>query len=178
MKSLNLTFSDPARNLACDEAILRFCEEGEDGILRIWQPESYFVVLGYSNRMAQEVNVAACEENGIPIFRRFSGGGAVVQGPGCFNYTVVLKRESAAPLDLRESYGRVLTVHQKVLQKFTASAVEIQGISDLTVAGRKFSGNAQHRTPKSVLVHGSFLLSFDLTKIESLLRMPSRQPEY
>jgi lipoate-protein ligase A len=179
MKNLTLTFSDPAHNLACDEAILRLCEEGAaDEILRIWEAQTYFVVVGYSNRVETEVNVGVCEESGIPILRRFTGGGAVVQGPGCLNYTVVLRKESAANLDVRESYERVLSVHQKVFQTSTAAPVERQGISDITVAGRKFSGNAQHRSTDCVLVHGSFLISFDIALIEKLLRMPSRQPEY
>ena len=60
MKYLDLTFSDPASNLACDEALLELCENGEEnGILRVWEPDNYFVVLGYSNKVAREVNVAA-----------------------------------------------------------------------------------------------------------------------
>ncbi|HTN71202.1 MAG TPA: lipoate--protein ligase family protein, partial [Methylomirabilota bacterium] len=79
MKYLELTFADPARNLACDEALLELCEQKEaEGILRIWEPQTYFVVLGYSNKLATEVNVEACAERGMPVLRRFSGGGTVL----------------------------------------------------------------------------------------------------
>ena len=179
MKNVALVFVDPAHNLACDEAILRICEqERAADVLRIWEPENYFVVLGYSNRVETEINIAACRENGIPILRRFTGGGAVIQGPGCLNYTVVLKTTPAATVNIRESYERVLSVHRRIFQSLTAAPVEMQGISDLTVAGRKFSGNSQHRSTAYVLVHGTFLLSFDIKVIERLLRMPSRQPDY
>ncbi len=54
----------------------------------------------------------------------------------------------------------------------------INGISDLTSAGRKFSGNAQYRKSQAVLVHGTFLLNFDLSMIERCLQIPPKQPEY
>ena len=94
MKYLDLTFADPKHNLACDEALGDNFEAADGGeVLRLWEPADHFVVLGYSNRIAVEVNVGACEVRGIPILRRFSGGGAVVQGPGCLNYTLVLGNE-------------------------------------------------------------------------------------
>jgi lipoate-protein ligase A len=56
--------------------------------------------------------------------------------------------------------------------------VRVDGISDLTVGGRKFSGNAQYRKRTFVLVHGTVLLDFDLALMERYLRLPARQPEY
>ena len=84
MKYLDLTFAEPARNLACDEALLDFFEaqRPDDGILRLWQPENYFVVLGHSNHLSAEVAPSACAADEVPSLRRVSGGGAVLQGPG------------------------------------------------------------------------------------------------
>ena len=180
MKYLELTFADPASNLACDEALLELCEKNqEDGLLRIWEPERYFVVLGYSNKIASAVNVAACAAKGIPIFRRFSGGGTVLQGPGCLNYSLAVTNERLGiPADLTASYRFVLERHVKFCAGQGWEAVGIQGISDLTLNGRKFSGNAQHRKRLCTLFHGTFLLRFDMALIETLLQMPSRQPAY
>jgi len=180
VKYLELTFADPASNLACDEALLELCEKnGEDGLLRVWEPERYFVVLGYSNKMASEVKVAACQAKGIPIFRRFSGGGTVLQGPGCLNYSLAINNERLGiPADLTASYRFVLERHLKFCVDQNWEVVQIQGISDLALNGRKFSGNAQHRKRLCTLFHGTFLLSFDITLIETFLQMPSRQPAY
>ena len=180
MKYLELTFADPAQNLALDEALLDASEKDSDeGVLRIWEPQTYFIVLGYSNRVNKEVDVAACRENGIPIFRRFSGGGAVLQGPGCLNYTLVLKNPHAGVIgDIGEAYTTVLKRHQILFQRLLGKKVQIEGISDLAVDGQKFSGNAQHRRHRHVLVHGSFLLSLNLVLVEACLRIPSRQPRY
>ncbi len=99
MRLLNLTFPTPQENLACDEALLEKCEQGYDQeILRFWEPPSVFVVLGYSNSAGTEINQDACRSAGIPILRRNSGGGAVVQGPGCLDYALILRSGSEGPL--------------------------------------------------------------------------------
>lgn len=180
MKYVELTVSDPARQLACDEALLEACENSEDdGLLRLWEPENHFVVVGYSNKVSTEVNVRACEELKIPILRRFTGGGTVLQGPGCLNYSLALKNSSVGiPIDLTESYRFVLGRHRQFLRDCLSEPVEVQGISDLAIRGWKFSGNAQHRRRDCTLFHGTFLLDFDLSLIETCLPMPSRQPAY
>jgi lipoate-protein ligase A len=175
-----LTLSDPAKNLACDEALLELCERGgENGILRVWEPDNYFVVVGYSNKVSREVNVAACQELAIPILRRFTGGGTVLQGPGCVNYTLAVRNEFAGiPADLTHSYRFVLGRHLTALASYVAEPIEIEGISDLVTTGRKFSGNAQHRKRRCSLYHGTILLRFDIAVMEKFLPMPSKEPVY
>src|SRR5215472_16539217 len=94
MRFLDLTFRTPAENLACDEALLDWREEnsqsGEE-ILRFWESPEIFAVVGYANKIETEVNVPVCEAKKIPIFRRCSGGGTVLQGKACLNYAVVLR---------------------------------------------------------------------------------------
>src|SRR5476651_1134221 len=92
MKQLNLALPSPAENLAADEAVLDWCEAGAgEETLLFWEPRETFVVVGYANKVAAEVNVPACEAKGIPIFRRCSGGGTVVQMAGGLNYSLILR---------------------------------------------------------------------------------------
>src|SRR6266480_945364 len=99
MTLLDLTLPTPAENLACDEALLDAAESCSGGeVLRFWESPEYFVVVGYANKVATEVNVATCEARGIPILRRCSGGGTVVQGPGCLSYALVLSIADNAEL--------------------------------------------------------------------------------
>ena len=98
MQRLDLNLATPAGQLAADEALLDVCEAGGgDETLLFWEPRETFVVVGYANRVAAEVNVAACEAEGVPIFRRCSGGGTVVQLPGGLNYSLLLRIAETGP---------------------------------------------------------------------------------
>jgi lipoate-protein ligase A len=180
MKCLDLTFSEPAENLACDEALIQWCEQQRsEAVLRIWQPCQYFVAAGYSNRIALEVNQSACVADRVPVLRRCSGGGTVLQGPGCLNYALILPHdENECLADITRAYNFVLERHRRLFAILTGQTASIEGTSDLVVAGRKFSGNSQYRKRGWSLVHGTFLLQFDLSRIEQYLAMPSKEPAY
>jgi lipoate-protein ligase A len=179
MKYADITLPTPAENLACDEALLDWCEEGgADEVLRFWEPRNYFVVVGYANHLDKEVNLAACAAKQIPVLRRCTGGGTVVQGPGCLSYSLVLCIQEANLRNISTTNQFILEKHARVLSEFVGQPVEIAGQTDLTIAERKFSGNSQRRKRTHLLFHGTFLLAFDLPLIEQLLPMPSRQPDY
>lgn len=180
MKFLDHTFPSPEENLACDEALLDLCEEaGGEEILRCWEPRQPFVVVGYANRVSAEVNAASCEAHGMPILRRCSGGGTVLQAPGCLNYALVLRLETGGPLDTITGANRfIMRRNAQAVAEAIGRPVQVQGHTDLTLDGRKFSGNSQRRKRLGLLFHGCFLLDLDLTLVARCLRMPSRQPEY
>ena len=175
----DLTLPTPAQNLALDEALLHSVDSDPSrGILRTWSPDSHFVVVGRSNQVETEVNTEQCQAEGIPVYRRSSGGGAVVVGPGCLAFALALPLSA----DLRASGVNAVTqaVMQRVARKLETHlpGIEVCGTSDLVISGKKFSGNSQRWLRQSFLHHGTLLHGFDLTVIERLLRSPSRQPEY
>jgi lipoate-protein ligase A len=181
MKLLDLTLPWPAENLACDEALLDAAEAGAgDEVLRFWESRESFVVVGYANKVSAEVNVAACETHGIPILRRCSGGGTVVQGPGCLNYTLVLRITADGPLHSIGIANQFIMERNRaaIESLFRTFNLSIRGHTDLAIGGRKFSGNSQRRRKHFLLFHGTFLLNFDLAFISELLPMPSKQPDY
>jgi lipoate-protein ligase A len=180
MKYLDLTYHDAAQNLACDEALLEFFEqrEGCGDLLRLWQPNTYFVVLGHGNKWRDEVDASACAADGISILRRCSGGGTVLQGPGCLNYSLILRQNNIAGASVRAAFDFVLERHRHCLEPLIDIPVFSKGISDLTLGERKFSGNAQYRKRRYMLVHGTFLLDFDLRAMGKFLKMPTNQPDY
>jgi lipoate-protein ligase A len=188
MKRLDLTLRSPAENLAADEALLDWCEAGAgDETLLFWKPRDMFVVVGYANKVATEVNVAACEKSGIPIFRRCSGGGTVVQMPGGLNYSLILRITETGPT------RNITAANQFIMEKNRAaiaslfpnsqlpsanSLISVRGHTDLCLGEKKFAGNSQRRRKSFLLFHGTFLLNCDLAAISDLLRMPSLQPDY
>src|SRR5688572_12695490 len=92
MRLLHLTLPTPAENLALDEALLDWAEEenAEWEFLRLWESPVPMVVVGRSSRVHEEVYESACDEANVPILRRSSGGAAIVAGPGCLMYAVIL----------------------------------------------------------------------------------------
>jgi lipoate-protein ligase A len=175
-------FSPPstAGQLALDEALLNLREdEPGEGYLRFWEPPEPCVVLGRTNITEREVRLDRCQARGIPVFRRSSGGGTVVQGPGCLNFSLVLNTSADTRLtNAGATNDYVLEQNAGVLSTLTGETVRVSGFSDLTIGGRKIAGNAQRRRLRSLLFHGCILLDFDFTLIEELLPMPSRQPRY
>lgn len=181
MKRLELTLPSPAENLAADEALLDWCEAGAgDETLLFWEPRAAFVVVGYANQVAAEVNIPACEAKGIPVFRRCSGGGTVVQMPGGLNYSLILRIEESTQT------RNITAANQFIMEKNRAaiknaipqSRISIRGHTDLCLGDLKFAGNSQRRRKKFLLFHGTLLLDCDLALISELLRMPSAQPDY
>ena len=180
MNAVDLTFPTAEENLACDEALLDLCEEsGGLEILRFWEPRQHFVVLGYSNRYREEANLSACQERGVPILRRCSGGGTVLQGPGCLNFALLLKIQASGPLQNISAANRfILDRHRQTLQQLLGNPVSLQGATDLTLDGLKFSGNSQRRRRHWLLFHGTFLLNLNIPLMQDFLPLPHRQPVY
>ena len=176
---LDLTLPSPVENLALDEALLEDLEESENTpVLRLWESDCDFVVLGRSSRLSDDVFLHACRQDDIPILRRASGGGTVLQGPGCLSYALIL------PICLHEHLRDIRLTNSFVLQRVANAlsrwqpAIAVQGISDLTVNGCKISGSAQRRTRKAILFHGTILYQMDAQKISRYLKQPKRQPDY
>jgi lipoate-protein ligase A len=180
VKCCDLTLATPEENLACDEVLLDVCEAGSpDAVLRFWEPPRYFVVLGYGNHVGAEVNRDFCQRHDIPVLRRCSGGGTVLQGPGCLNYSLFLPLASSPSLQsISGTNDFVLERHQRALQALLRAPVEKSGFTDLTIGGLKFCGNAQRRKKNFLLFHGSFLLNADISLMQKALPLPSHQPEY
>ncbi|MEW6512111.1 MAG: hypothetical protein AB1428_14265 [Bacteroidota bacterium] len=172
--------SDPASQLACDEVLLAERERnGGDAVLRFWEPTSAFVVLGYTCDVAREVRIDACRARRIPLFRRTTGGGAVVQAPGCLNFSLIVPINSMP--DFATAGGTSAFIMRKsaeALQQLTPAHITLSGFSDLTVGTRKCAGSAQRRLQRFLLFHGSILLGLPLLLVEELLPLPSRQPAY
>lgn len=179
---LDETRDDTAENLALDEALLVVAEEHLTGpVLRLWQPSTFAVILGAAGQVEQEVERFQCERDGVPILRRSSGGGTVLIGPGCLNFTLVLPYPFAPGLEeILPSVRYILSRVKAALERLPplTNQLALEGISDLTCGGRKVSGNAQQRKRRYFLHHGTLLCGMDLGRVSRYLPVPSRQPAY
>lgn len=179
MHLLEATRPTVAEDLALDELLLLNAEAGRSGeVLRLWDPQDYAVVLGAGGVLRDDVIEDACRAETVPILRRASGGGTVMLGPGCLCFTLILRLDRAVELaGIRTSYAWILGNLAHSINEH-APGVTVAGISDLTWQGRKISGNSQQRKREHLLHHGTILYRFDLARLERLLKVPPRQPEY
>lgn len=180
MLYLEHTCDDPADDLALDEALLERAECGAAPaeVLRIWELRRPAVVVGRSSRLDVEVKRDACRRCGVAVLRRTSGGAAVVAGPGCLMYSVVLGYADRLPLRaVDEAHRFVLGRVLQAVRPFVPAA-RLCGTSDLAVGERKFSGNSLRCRREHLLYHGTLLYDFPLDLIETCLGTPPRQPEY
>ncbi len=180
IRLLDLTLPSPEENLALDEALLDRCDgDPQTEVIRFWESSCFFVVVGYANAVEMEVNLDYCRNRGIPILRRCTGGGTVLQGPGVLNYSLVLRVDRAPALQsVHGTNNYILDRHARAFATILDRPVTKEGHTDLAANGLKFSGNAQRRRKNALLFHGSFLLSLDLDLVEHALRFPSKQPDY
>ena len=188
MQRLELPPLSAAENLAADEVLLDRCEAGTgDETLIFWEPREPFVVVGYANRVAAEVNLAACAQKGVPIFRRCTGGGTVVQMPGGLNYSLILRITGNGPTRnitaanqfiMEKNRAAIEGLLRTINLQPSAAGLSVRGHTDLCLGERKFAGNSQRRRKNFLLFHGTLLLNCDLALISELLLLPSLQPDY
>jgi lipoate-protein ligase A len=180
MDLVDLTMPTPAENLALDEALLDEAEAGDEPreCLRLWESPQPIVVVGRNSQVATEVREDNCLRREIPILRRTSGGCAVVAGPGCLMYAVVLCYEHRPSLHmLDEAHRFVLGTLANALRPLVG-AVAHRGTCDLALGDRKFSGNSLRCRRRALLYHGTLLYDFPLALIGDCLAMPPRLPDY
>jgi len=179
MKLVTFHSRDPRELVAIDEVLLQKAEEGGIGeTLRFWEPEDIFVVMGRAKHVDKDCFADQCRKDEIDIIRRISGGGTVLQGKGCLNYSVILSYDSDA--DYRNVRGSYSAILNKISGYFLEREIKVEclPLSDLAIGGKKVSGNAQARKRRYFLHHGTFLHDFDLNKIPMYLKYPEQEPEY
>src|SRR3989338_3291843 len=121
-------------NILYDEVLFRLAEKEKAGeALRFWESPKLGIVLGRIGKVEEDINLQTVLKDNIPVLRRTSGGGTVLQGPGCLNYSLILAKDHDPQLnDLRKSYQVILNKIVSALQKLGINGM-FRPISDLAV---------------------------------------------
>lgn len=164
-------------HLAREWALFQAVENGTaDRLWLTWESPCPVVIVGLHSRLADHVIAGVCNEDGVAVLRRFSGGGTIVVGPGCLNYAVALSLVSFPWLaNVPASFNTILG---RIVGSMKIPGLRIAGGSDLALDGRKVSGNAQRRGRRALIHHGTLLYQFDSMLATRYLKEPDRQPEY
>jgi lipoate-protein ligase A len=156
--------NDPYFNMALEEYVIKSMDPSKEYFI-LWQNRPV-VVIGKNQNAIEEVNLEYVRKNDIAVVRRLSGGGAVYHDLGNVNFTYVVDYR---PEDFNsiERFARAVV---KALEKLGVNA-EFTGRNDITIDGRKISGNAQYLYKKRLLHHGTLLFDSDVTRLSQALNV-------
>ncbi len=175
----DISFASVEDNILYDENLLECAETGlGDETLRFWETPSFCIVLGRVSKETLDVKKEKAIRDGVKVVRRMSGGGTVLLGPGCLNYSLILSLSNRPELkDIKKSYEYILG---NICDSFKNIGIKakFEPLSDITIGGKKFSGNSQWRKKNFMLHHGTILHDFPIDKIEKYLKMPAEEPPY
>lgn len=152
---------DPWHNLALEEFLFRNVEKNQV-ILYLWQNQNT-VVIGRNQNAWKECRCTKLEEDGGKLARRLSGGGAVFHDLGNLNFTFIMDRSL---YDLHKQLQVILEGTKK-----HGIDAEFSGRNDLTVDGKKFSGNAFYFEKDKAYHHGTVLIDVDVEKVSTYLQV-------
>lgn len=160
VKSLN---TNPHFNLALEQFVFDKLDTAHDYFM-LWQNHNSIIVGKHQNTL-EEINVEFVKERGITVARRLSGGGAVYHDLGNLNFTFV-----TAASGTRFDFESFCAPIADALKELGAS-VEISGRNDMTLDGKKFSGNAQYIKGGRVMHHGTLMFDSDLDVVSRALNV-------
>lgn len=154
--------NDPHFNLALEEYVLKEMDPTQDYLI-LWQNEPS-VIIGRNQNTLEEINKEYVDEHKINVVRRLSGGGAVYHDLGNLNFTFI----TTSTDEIRNNFRRFQEPVVQALARLGVSA-EQSGRNDITIDGKKFSGNAQYYDGDRVLHHGTILFASDLSRVQEVL---------
>ena len=168
-----------AAHVALDQLLLREANTKRlPPLFRLCPLADEAVVVGISQDPDSYVHLDRCREDGVPVLKRFSGGGAVFVGPGCVVFSVTTRfGEELRRYDVPGAYHHVLGPVVDALRARGLDAT-FEPPCDIAVDGRKIAGNAQAQKRNAVVVHGTFLVEADIARIEHYLKHPDVAPDY
>lgn len=168
-----------AEQIALDRELMSEVGKGmRPPVLRFYDFIDEAIVLGLSQEEEKYVDKAAAEKDGVPVLRRFSGGGTVFLHKGCLVYTIVTNL--APPFKRFDVMGAYRTAFAPLVEAFSKRGLQLEFHEpcDLAIAGKKIAGNAQSQRQGALLIHGSFLIAPDLRRIKRYLKEPDVRPDY
>ena len=146
---------DPCYNLAFEEYFFRSPPVPGDFFL-LWQNDNA-VIVGKNQNSLEEVNLSYTNENNIKVVRRITGGGAVYHDLGNINFSFIQNKDDFSKVDMKAFIKPII----KALHEIGVEA-EFNSRNDITIDGRKFSGNAQLVKDNRILHHGTLLFRSNL----------------
>jgi len=153
--------TDPYRNHALEEWLM---DHFEEDCFMLWRNDKA-ILLGKNQNVHSEIDIPFARQQGIKIVRRITGGGTVFTDAGNIMFSFISCDGRRDFADFRKFTAPILeALHNLDIQ------AEFSGRNDLTIGGKKFSGNAQCRYGDKILHHGTLMYQADTTELSKALK--------
>jgi lipoate-protein ligase A len=185
---INTGTQDTALNMAIDEAILIHHLKGDVApTLRVFRWSQPSISLGRFQNVEREIEQEICQQRGVALVRRPTGGRAVYHRDE-FTYSIVISKRYGIPSGIVAAYaylaqGLLAALHllgieaeisdERVNKHPSAACFASSTQADLTSDGFKLVGSAQVWKEDSVLQQGSLPLDDCAAEFFDMLRYPN-----
>lgn len=158
MLFINRDTTDPFFNIAAEEYFLKNFDEE---FFMLWQNDKSIVVGKHQNTI-REINSSYVHKNNIPVIRRITGGGTVYHDEGNLNFTFITNS------DKRETLVDFTRATKPLIEYLETLGVKASftGKNNITVDGKKISGNSAHVFKNRVIHHGTILINSNLEELD------------
>src|SRR5260221_11440477 len=179
---------DAAMNMAIDESVLAHHLQGEmPPTLRVFRWSQPSISLGRFQSVEREILSKVCQQQGVALVRRPTGGRAVYHRDE-FTYSIVISKRYGVPPGVVAAYAHLarglLTAlanlgvqaelsDERVSKHPSAACFASSTQADLTSGGFKLVGSAQVWKDDALLQQGSLPLDDRSAEFFNMLRFPS-----
>ncbi len=147
---------------------------GREGLILL-SPASPYVCIGYFQDVEQEVDLEVCRQQGIPVFRREVGGGAVyLDGQQLFYQLILHRSNPLVPAGWEALYRRFLQAPVDAYRALGIPAM-YRPVNDIIANGRKISGNGAAEINDHYVVVGNLIADFDYEMMVRVLKVPDEK---
>lgn len=173
MRVIDFGFVSPLKSQAVFHGIAKAVGADDDPVLTLVNPESPYVCIGLHQEISKEVDEDFCKAEGLPIYRRRIGGGAVyLDRNQMFVHFIYPRRK--APEFAVNLYPKFIEPVVRTYRELGIAA-EYRPINDIHVAGRKIGGTGAASIGEATLLAGSFMFDFDTANMARCLKVPSEK---
>jgi lipoate-protein ligase A len=142
----------------------------------VWEPGFLCIILGQSNGLEESIYIENAEADGVPVYKRPSGGETVVLSPKMLVISILKQgdRFKSPTLYFRNYSEKII----RALHTLGIRDLKVDGISDICIGNKKILGSSIYRNKDRVLYHAVLNRAESAETIERYLKHPVREPEY
>lgn len=163
----------PLRSQTVYHAVAYAMKEDTPNTIIMVSPNAPYVCIGYHQEMQKEVDLEYCAANGLPVYRREVGGGAVYLDNGQL-FTQWIFHQRDLPASLEERFKLYIDPLVDTYQAIGVNANH-RPINDVHVEGKKIGGTGAAQMGIAEVVVGSLMYTFDKKTMSKVLKVPSEK---